>query len=838
MHAVQRTKKSKSSSAGLPVKILFGVTLSELGGAQRVVFDLISSLPQEQYDITLVTSPGGQLIHWIEELNKKRKREIKIIQLSSIKRELSPYYDIKAVKELYKIIKKEKYDIVHFHSSKMGILGRVAAYLAGIKNIYFTVHGWGINDNMSKVKKFILCAAERFAGRLSTKVICVSQQDREKGIRNGWIKEANSCVIHNGVEPITYNKGRLKEELGLRGDVPIVGMVARLKEPKDPMFTIEVINELRKRGKNCKLVIIGDGPLKEDCQSLIEKYQLQEWVTLLGSREEARSLLPDMQVFTLFSKWEGLPICILEAMAEGLPVVASKMGGIPELIEVGVNGYLLSKKDVIEAADYIEELLSNNSLRETMGARGKEIYASRFTKDRMVEDYHALYMMSYGLKEEGSKEALSEAAAALQQERGKVIASKKNFSWLLVGNVFNAGSRGALLVILAKLGMPADVGVFSTALSINTPIFMLADLDLRTILATDSKNQYSFSDYATLRIHTCLFSVGISFLVALILTVFFKLSITSALVIVVMAVAKSLEALSDLILGLLQKNRCMDKIGKSLIIKALLSCSMMAVIFYFTKSVIFSTIGLALSWATVLVLYDVCNARILFKEKLSINYKAVKGLLKTSLPMGLVLMIWSLNLNVPNYFIRGYLGEEELGYFSSMFHLVIASDIIVNSLMQAELPTLAGYYWEGRRKSFFKTLKNLVHIACFLGAVGVFVSSCCGKNILAILFREDYAARSRIFTLLMLAYAVQYLNICLNNSITAARLLKVQPYIYIVALGGNVLANVVLVPRYGLYGAAYAVIISAIMQLIGNGAINYSLYNNFTRRPKDFNNLM
>ena len=88
MHAVQRTKKSKSSSAGLPVKILFGVTLSELGGAQRVVFDLISSLPQEQYDITLVTSPGGQLIHWIEELNKKEK-EIKIIQLSS-QRELSP----------------------------------------------------------------------------------------------------------------------------------------------------------------------------------------------------------------------------------------------------------------------------------------------------------------------------------------------------------------------------------------------------------------------------------------------------------------------------------------------------------------------------------------------------------------------------------------------------------------------------------------------------------------------------------------------------------------------------------------------------------------------------
>lgn len=837
MHVVQEMKKSKSSSASFPVKILLGVTLSEIGGAQRVVFDLLSSLPEEQYDITLVTSPGGELIHWIDELNKKRKSEIKIIQLSSIRRELSPFYDIKAVKELYKLIKKEKYDIVHFHSSKMGILGRVASYLAGIKNIYFTVHGWGINDDMSKIKKSILGAAERLASRLSTQVICVSQHNREKGIRNGWIKEANSCVIHNGIQELAHNKGKLKAELGLREDVPIIGMVARLTEPKDPMFTIEVINELKKRGKKCRLVIIGDGPMREQCQSLIEEHQLQEQVTLLGSREDARSLLSDMWVFTLFSKWEGLPICILEAMAEGLPVVASKVGGIAELIEPGVNGYLLGQADVMEAADYIEELLSNNSLRESMGARSKEIYTAKFTKDRMVEDYQALYMQGYSLQEESSKEVLSESAVALQQERNKGIDSKKNFSWLLAGNVFNAGSRGALLVILAKMGMPADVGIFSTALSINTPIFMLADLDLRTILATDSKNQYSFSDYAALRMHSCLFSVCISFIVALILTVFFNLSIVSALVIVVMAVAKSLEALSDLILGLLQKNRSMEKIGKSLIIKAILSCSMMAVIFYITKSVVLATVGLALSWATVLVLYDICNARMIFKQKLVIDYKAIKGLFKTSLPMGIVLMIWSLNLNIPNYFIGGYLGSDELGYFSSMFHLVIASDIIVNSLMQSELPSLAGYYWEGRRKSFFKTLKNLVLIACFLGTAGVLISSCCGKHILAILFREDYAVRSRVFTLLMLAYAVQYINICLNNSITAARLLKVQPYIYIVALIGNLIANIILVPRHGLYGAAYAVVISAVIQLVGNGAINYSLYKNFTRRPKDLSNL-
>ncbi len=838
MHVVQEMRKSKSSSASFPVKILFGVTLSELGGAQRVVFDIISSLPQDQYDITLVTSPVGELINWINNLNRKRKSQIRIIELSSIKRELSPFYDLKAVKELYKIIKKEKYDIVHFHSSKMGILGRVAAWLAGIKKIYFTVHGWGINDNMSKAKKIILGAAESFASRLSTKVICVSQQDREKGIRNGWLKESNSCVIHNGIQEIAHSKGKLKNQLGLREDIPIIGMVARLKEPKDPMLTIEVINELRKRGKKCRLVIVGDGPLRPQCQSLIEKHHLQEQVTLLGSREDVRSLLPDMSVFTLFSKWEGLPICILEAMAEGLPVVATDVGGISELVEPGVNGYLVSKRDITEAADYIEKLLSNKSLRESMGSRGKEIFEGKFTKDRMVGDYEALYMDNYKINDGSPKEVLSETAVALQGERDKGSDSKKNFSWLLIGNVFNAGARGALLVILAKLGQPADVGIFTTALSINTPIFMLADLDLRTILATDSKDQYSFSDYVALRVNTCFFSVCISFIVALVLAVFFNLPIVSALVIVVMAVAKSVEALSDIILGLLQKNRCMDKIGKSLIIKAFLSCLMMALLFYFTKSVVFSTIGLAVAWATILLLYDMCNGRKIFQDKLVFNSKAVKRLLKTSFPMGIVLMIWSLNLNIPNYFIGGYLGSDELGYFSSMFHLVIASDIIVNSLMQSELPTLATYYWEGRKKSFFKKLNKLIFIACLLGTVGVIISSCCGKLILTILFKEDYAARSNIFTLLMMAYAVQYLNICLNNSITAARLLKVQPYIYIVALIGNISANWLLVPRYGLRGAAYAVVLSAAVQLIGNGAINYSLYKNFTRRPKELGKLI
>ena len=124
-----------------------GITLSEMGGAQKVVYDLISSLPEDRYDITLATYPGGELIQWIKDLETQGGKRVRIIGIPQLRREISPFYDISTFCKLYGLMKKERYDIAHFHSSKMGILGRLAAFMAGVPKIYFTVHGWGINEH-------------------------------------------------------------------------------------------------------------------------------------------------------------------------------------------------------------------------------------------------------------------------------------------------------------------------------------------------------------------------------------------------------------------------------------------------------------------------------------------------------------------------------------------------------------------------------------------------------------------------------------------------------------------------------------------------------------------
>lgn len=377
--------------SGDKIKILFGITLSEIGGAQRVLYDIISSLPEEVYDIALVTSPKGELLNWIENLNMKRKSAIKVILLKNIKREISIKYDLKALYELIRVMRQDKYDIAHFHSSKMGILGRSAARLCGIPKIYFTAHGWGINEDMSFIKRKILGFAEWISGKLCTKVICVSDYDRDKGIKNRWVNMKKICVIKNGTENSIKQIKGIRGEFNIPKETPIIGTVMRLKTPKQPQFTIRVFKELIDRGHDLRLVIIGDGPLMDECKKLIKEYSLDERVILAGERPNARELIYDFNIFTLFSKWEGLPITIIEAMFAGLPVVASRAGGISELITNEINGYLLDGFDYKNGADLIERILLEGT-GKMMGALGCRKAMLEFTKARMLKEYENIYL--------------------------------------------------------------------------------------------------------------------------------------------------------------------------------------------------------------------------------------------------------------------------------------------------------------------------------------------------------------------------------------------------------------------------------------------------------------
>jgi len=368
-----------------------GITLSEMGGAQKVVYDLISSLSKNRYDITLVTCLGGELIQWIKELKHQKDVEVRVIEIPQMRREISPFYDLWALIKLYILMKREKYDISHFHSSKMGILGRFAAYMAGIPAIYFTVHGWGINEYQPKWVQKMLGFAERIAGLRCTMCVCVSKYVMDIGIKKGWLRPAKASVIYSGIDVAPAVKDKLRNELNIDDNTIIIGTIMRLLEPKQPVYTIEVFNEVLRKGYRAKLVIIGDGPLDQECRTTIQKLGIENDVYMLGTRTDARELINDIDIFTMFSKWEGLPISIIEAMFAGKPVVTSRVGGIPELIDHGINGYMVNSFNTYEAAGYICNLIENEKLRKNMGKAGKQKAIQQFTKSRMVQSYEKIY---------------------------------------------------------------------------------------------------------------------------------------------------------------------------------------------------------------------------------------------------------------------------------------------------------------------------------------------------------------------------------------------------------------------------------------------------------------
>ncbi|HHT62408.1 MAG TPA: glycosyltransferase family 4 protein [Clostridia bacterium] len=372
------------------MKILQVVTLSEVGGAQKVLFNIVSGLHNKaDFEFHVAAAPGGELVDWLRGIG------VRVFEIPELVRPISPANDLKALIKLKKLMQEEKYDLVHCHSSKAGMVGRFAAKWAGVPRIVFTVHGWGVNDRQPLLLRTLLGTAEKLAGWISTDVVCVSQADYRLGKK--FVKEEKRQVIYNGVEEPKGRRGKLREELGIGKDDIVITMAARLKKPKEPLLFLQVAAIMlcnnagsRKNGK-IHFILVGDGPLKKKCMDFVRERKLEKQVHLLGTREDLMELYPDFDIFVLLSSWEGLPLTICEAMREGLPVVASRVGGIEEQVQHGWNGFLLDKNAPDLVKDYIEKLVRDELLRQKMGANSKRKGEELFRIERMVGEYERLY---------------------------------------------------------------------------------------------------------------------------------------------------------------------------------------------------------------------------------------------------------------------------------------------------------------------------------------------------------------------------------------------------------------------------------------------------------------
>ncbi|WP_282190226.1 glycosyltransferase family 4 protein [Halocatena salina] len=361
-------------------KILHVITRSDWGGAPRIV----QLLADETAATTAVAcGPGGKLI------DRLRSVDVPVFEQPHLKRSIDPISDVRALYRLRQLIRRESFDLVHCHSTKAGALGRIAAAMTGTPSI-FTVHGWGFYNTEYEWLSSGVSSGERALARLTDAIVCVSENDRNRGRENDILRHTTDSVIHNGIAPVSFSDDRatIDEEIDRDPETVIIGAIARLAPQKDPMAILETGARLQRRGTDVTVVIIGSGSLTADCREYIDDHDVD--AHLLGFHQHALELLADIDVFLLPSRFEGFPLTVLECLHLGVPIVAYDVGGVSESIVDGETGFLVEPADLDQFVERVEKLVSDDGLREEMATRSRR-RSKQFTVDRMVRDYEDVY---------------------------------------------------------------------------------------------------------------------------------------------------------------------------------------------------------------------------------------------------------------------------------------------------------------------------------------------------------------------------------------------------------------------------------------------------------------
>jgi O-antigen/teichoic acid export membrane protein len=398
------------------------------------------------------------------------------------------------------------------------------------------------------------------------------------------------------------------------------------------------------------------------------------------------------------------------------------------------------------------------------------------------------------------------------------LSLRRNFSWTLVGNIFYSACQWAMLIVLAKLGTPEMVGVFTLALAVTAPLFMFSNLQLRVVQATDAQGQFAFNDYLGLRFASSLLALGSLILMVLI----FPYKPSTMLVILVIGMAKAVESVSDICGGLMQQQERMDFISISLIVKGILSLLLLTMGMVMTRQVLGGCIGLVIAWTMILFGYDLRVSRRLLKLSGSQGQRFTptwtwptqQRLIRLTLPLGFVMLLISLNANVPRYFIEHYLSLGELGIFAVIANFMLVGSTIQGAMAQAASPRLAKYYADGGRRAFASLLFSLIGLGALMGGVGVGVSWILGKQLLSIIYKAEYAQYSNLLVWLMVAAGLEYISSFLGTGITAARYFRVQVPLFATSAVVMAIACYILIPIQGLTGIPTAMMMTGVLRIV------------------------
>jgi glycosyltransferase involved in cell wall biosynthesis len=357
------------------MRVMYVITRGDdIGGAQMMVRDLAIGTRDRGHEVRVVTGIGGPLTQQLAG------HGIESRICPGMLRDIDPRQDVRAVRAMTDLIREFQPDLVTTHSSKAGVVGRLAARRAGVPAM-FTAHGWAFTGGVPQPKRTIYRLIERAMERFADRIVCVSDYDRQLAI-NAGMSPAKVVTIHNALNDIDPSLRARPDE----GTPVRLVKIARFAEPKDHETLFRALTTL----PDLEADLVGDGPGLDDARRLAEQLELGPRIHFLGQRTDVEQILARSNIFVLSSRWEGFPRSTLEAMRAGLPVVVSDVGGAGEAITDGVTGFLVAAGDREQLAERIRDLVRSPQLRREMGEAGRARYEREFTFDTMLDRTLAL----------------------------------------------------------------------------------------------------------------------------------------------------------------------------------------------------------------------------------------------------------------------------------------------------------------------------------------------------------------------------------------------------------------------------------------------------------------
>ena len=419
--------------------------------------------------------------------------------------------------------------------------------------------------------------------------------------------------------------------------------------------------------------------------------------------------------------------------------------------------------------------------------------------------------------------ATSPGIEALAQERAGVRAQaihpdappramsfRTNFAWTAVGNVVYAGCQWGILVVVARLSTPEVVGTLALGYALTAPLFLFAGLQLRASQATDAGGRFRFEDYFAVK--------AAGMIVALVVTGLIVLragyDARAKLVILGIAASKAIEGMSDLYYGALQHDERMRPIAVSLMSRGVLSVATVGAVLWAGGPLVLAVAAMAASWGLVLLAHDRRSVRPVSMRGARVDRRAAVRIAANALPLGLVIMLISLRVNIPRYVIEGRFGAGELGIYAALASLLVAGNVVISALGQSATPRLARHHFEGDVGAFRRLLVRLAALAGGVGALALAICVAAGGLLLRLVFGPKYAARAEVLDWLMAAGLLSYVTSILGYGLTAARQFTVQLPLFATTTLLCAVASWWLVPGHGLVGAAWAWGASLLVELV------------------------